>query len=83
MRLAISPRHDDHRAARRRRAIPAAHLQALARGPLAATLPRSTRLRSAGAPEDRALYICACGCGFHAAVTASVCCPDCAAEQSW
>ena len=36
-----------------------------------------------GGPEDRALYGCACGCTFQAAVTASVGCPHCGTGQAW
>ncbi|CAB4919209.1 unannotated protein [freshwater metagenome] len=74
----------DHRPApRRRRGTPATYLQALARGPLAPTLPRSDRLRSGGAPQDRALYVCGCGAAFHAPVSASVDCPSCGSDQTW
>ena len=39
--------------------------------------------RSAGGPEDRALYSCICGYAFKAAVTTSVGCPHCGTEQAW
>ena len=36
-----------------------------------------------GGPQDSALYQCACGCRFHAAVSASVGCPGCGGDQPW
>ena len=39
--------------------------------------------RGAGGPQDRALYGCACGYAFLAAVEVGVHCPHCDAEQSW
>jgi hypothetical protein len=39
--------------------------------------------RRAGGPEDRALYSCACGFVFMAAVTTGVDCPHCGTEQAW
>jgi hypothetical protein len=41
------------------------------------------RVRRAGGPEDQAMYTCDCGYVFEAAVTASVTCPHCQAEQAW
>ena len=41
------------------------------------------RVRRAGGPQDRALYVCSCGCAFEASVTASVHCPHCGGEQAW
>ena len=41
------------------------------------------RVRDAGGPQDRALYACSCGASFQAPVSASVCCPRCAAAQAW
>jgi hypothetical protein len=39
--------------------------------------------RRAGGPQDHALYSCPCGYVFKAAVTTSVACPHCGAEQAW
>jgi hypothetical protein len=39
--------------------------------------------RRAGGPEDRALYACACGHAFTAAVSTSVGCPRCGTAQAW
>ncbi len=41
------------------------------------------RVRQAGGPEDRALYSCACGYAFQAAVSTTVDCPHCGDQQSW
>ncbi|HLH15418.1 MAG TPA: hypothetical protein VKV16_11555 [Solirubrobacteraceae bacterium] len=41
------------------------------------------RVREAGGPLDRASYSCSCGCVFDAAVSTSVGCPHCGAEQVW
>jgi hypothetical protein len=41
------------------------------------------RVRRAGGPEDRALYSCDCGYTFEAAVSTTVDCPHCGAEQAW
>jgi hypothetical protein len=45
--------------------------------------PDELRARSAGGPEDRALYGCECGSHFTAPVSASVRCPRCGAPQAW
>jgi hypothetical protein len=39
--------------------------------------------RSAGGPEDRALYTCECGYCWRAEVTTSVGCPHCGTRQAW
>ena len=39
--------------------------------------------RRAGGPQDRALYTCACGYAFTAAVSTSVGCPHCGTSQAW
>ena len=39
--------------------------------------------RRAGGPQDRALYQCACGTVFTAAVSTSVGCPHCGTSQAW
>jgi hypothetical protein len=39
--------------------------------------------RAAGGPDDTAVYACACGCTFRAAVTTTVACPDCGTLQAW
>jgi predicted Zn-ribbon and HTH transcriptional regulator len=41
------------------------------------------RVREAGGPLDRASYVCLCGFAFAAAVSTSVRCPHCGAEQAW
>jgi hypothetical protein len=41
------------------------------------------RVRSAGGPLDEASYACACGFVFRAAVSTTVTCPHCQAEQAW
>lgn len=41
------------------------------------------RQRASGAPDDKALYLCACGTGFTAAVTTTVGCPTCGSGQAW
>lgn len=41
------------------------------------------RIRSAGGPEDHALYTCSCGYAFLADVSAGVVCPQCGTQQSW
>ena len=49
-----------------------------------ATSPRSGATRAArGGPQDTAFYSCGCGYAFTAAVTTSVDCPHCGAEQAW
>jgi len=39
--------------------------------------------RRGGGPQDRALYQCACGSVFTAAVSTSVGCPTCGSGQAW
>ncbi len=39
--------------------------------------------RRAGGPEDRALYLCACGAAFTAPVSTSVSCARCGDDQAW
>lgn len=41
------------------------------------------RARRAGDSQDVALYSCGCGYAFEAAVTTSVGCPHCGADQAW
>jgi hypothetical protein len=41
------------------------------------------RAKRSGGPEDEALYTCGCGFAFKAAVTTSVGCPECGADQAW
>ena len=62
-------------ATERRRSHPAV------RRPAEATPER--RVRDAGGPEDTALFSCGCGYAFEAAVTTTVACPHCAAQQAW
>jgi hypothetical protein len=51
-------------------------------GRSAAPRPRGATVRSV-LPEDAALYVCACGNAFTAAVTAHVTCPACGDGQAW
>lgn len=57
---------------RERASDPAAHLDLDAQ-----------RVREAGGPLDHALYSCACGYVFDAAVTTTVACPHCGDSQAW
>jgi hypothetical protein len=41
------------------------------------------RRREAGAPQDQAMYSCACGFVFEAQVSTSVGCPHCGDSQAW
>jgi hypothetical protein len=41
------------------------------------------RVRQAGGPLDFASYVCGCGYVFRAAVSTTVSCPHCQAEQAW
>jgi len=41
------------------------------------------RVREAGGPLDRASYVCSCGYVFAAAVSTTVSCPHCGADQAW
>lgn len=41
------------------------------------------RVRAAGGPLDTAVYTCSCGYHFDAAVSTTVPCPHCGAEQAW
>ncbi len=43
----------------------------------------ATRRRPGPAPEDRALYSCACGFVFDHEVSTSVACPHCGDAQAW
>jgi hypothetical protein len=45
--------------------------------------PAVQRVREAGGPVDRASYACACGYLFSAAVSTTVACPHCGADQAW
>ncbi len=44
---------------------------------------RERAARAAGGPDDRARYVCGCGCAFDALVTTSVTCPHCGSLQAW
>lgn len=59
------------------------HPRRTAKPELPAAARDAARHRRAGGPEDRALYLCACGCHFEADVTASVDCPSCGQGQAW
>ncbi len=41
------------------------------------------RVRRAGGPLDMASYVCGCGYMFSAAVSTTVSCPHCHADQAW
>ncbi len=45
--------------------------------------PDVARVRSAGGPIDHATYTCGCGYLFSAAVSTTVVCPHCGADQAW
>ncbi len=45
--------------------------------------PAVQRVREAGGPVDRASYSCQCGYMFSAAVSTTVVCPHCGADQAW
>jgi hypothetical protein len=45
--------------------------------------PAVLRVRRAGGPIDEASYTCECGCVFLAAVSTTVSCPHCEAQQPW
>jgi hypothetical protein len=45
--------------------------------------PETASARRAGGPQDKALYSCACGHAFKAAVSTSVGCPRCGSRQPW
>src|ERR1700677_2131846 len=45
--------------------------------------PAVQRVRDAGGPVDQATYVCECGYFFSAAVSTSVACPHCGADQTW
>jgi hypothetical protein len=45
--------------------------------------PAVERVQRAGGPVDEAAYACSCGYVFSAAVSTSVSCPNCGADQAW
>ncbi|HUB36518.1 MAG TPA: hypothetical protein VL972_06810 [Solirubrobacteraceae bacterium] len=45
--------------------------------------PAVERARAAGGPIDNACYACSCGFVFAAAVSTTVACPHCGADQGW
>ena len=45
--------------------------------------PGRERNKRANATQDSALYNCACGYIFKAAVTTNVGCPHCGTDQAW
>jgi hypothetical protein len=49
----------------------------------AADHPDERRHRACVSPQDSALYTCGCGVAFQAAVSTSVACPGCGADQAW
>lgn len=48
-----------------------------------ATVTLERRAREAGGPIDNASYSCECGLVFAAAVSTTVSCPHCGADQAW
>jgi hypothetical protein len=68
------------RAARRGR-VPSRADSTAAKATTGTTPPK--RRREAGAPEDLAVYRCACGFVFEAQVSTSVGCPHCGGTQAW
>ena len=48
-----------------------------------AVAPMRERNKRANVSQDAALYSCACGYVFKAAVTTSVGCPHCGTDQAW
>ena len=63
------------------------HSPSPASGLAAGAAPPSPRSRErnkrANVSQDAALYSCACGYVFKAAVTTSVGCPHCGTDQAW
>lgn len=49
----------------------------------AADHPQERRARESGGPIDNAHYSCSCGLLFEAAVSTTVSCPHCGAQQAW
>lgn len=49
----------------------------------AACDPDVEKVRRAGGPRDEAVYACACGYVFSAAVSTTVGCPHCGVDQAW
>ena len=62
----------------------AAHAPARPSGPVVSPgVAATVSAQRGGGPQDSALYQCACGCRFHAAVSTSVGCPACGGGQAW
>jgi hypothetical protein len=90
-----SPRRRRRRGARAEAVTPRALVTAdatqtaLAQSPSAASAPAPhgdpavERARRAGGPIDNACYACSCGLVFAAAVSTTVSCPRCGADQGW
>jgi hypothetical protein len=53
------------------------------RGPKRRAQATRERNQRANVSQDAALYSCACGYVFKAAVTTSVGCPHCGSHQAW
>ena len=81
MRARLMPSPRTRRSGRRDHA-PARPAEAAAPEPLD-DHPQERRARESGGPIDNAHYSCACGLLFEAAVSTSVRCPHCGAEQAW
>ena len=68
---------------RRGASRPTRTARAVRQPPLTPEAAETRDARRGSGPEDRALYSCMCGYAFKAAVTTSVDCPHCGAEQAW
>ena len=66
-----------------RRRSPSARAMTLTRRARHAAAPARERNQRANVSQDAALYACACGYVFKAAVTTSVGCPHCGTDQAW
>jgi len=74
----------ERRHSRRHRARRGASAAEPVRKPVAhACDPAVERVREAGGPVDHASYSCECGFLFSAAVSTTVVCPHCGADQAW
>jgi hypothetical protein len=80
MRPSLLHPHGERRRPRRQRHVRAARTGEPAAQPRD---PAVQRVREAGGPVDRASYMCACGYLFSAAVSTTVACPHCGADQAW
>jgi hypothetical protein len=77
------PRKSRHERAERRRAARAQDAPPAREAPQARVAAEHRDARRGGGPQDRALYTCSCGYAWTTAVSTSVECPHCRAEQAW